>query len=178
MNYRVVGGLFPDLVSAKAAVKELKGAGFAEEDIGLAMRAPAEWAEQAPKEASGTRAAEEATEGAVSGGLLGGLAGYLAAAGIVGVPGIGPLLAAGLLAVIATGAGVGAAAGGLVGALVGSGIPNTEAEYWSAHIEQGQVLVTVKTRDRVADARHILQRHHAETEIGPEPKEQAGTIII
>ena len=49
---------------------------------------------------------------------MGGGAGLLAGLGLLAIPGLGPVVAAGWLAAPAVGAAAGAAAGGLVGALV------------------------------------------------------------
>jgi len=56
--------------------------------------------------------------GAGIGGVLGGGAGLLAGLGMLAIPGLGPVVAAGWLASLAVGAAAGATAGGLVGALV------------------------------------------------------------
>jgi hypothetical protein len=96
-NIRIAAGLFPDLPSAKDAVTELKAAEFTDKEIGLAMRSPAE-TESTTVDVTGTRAPEEAATGAVGGVVLGGLAGLLVAAGVVAIPGVGPLLAGGSLA--------------------------------------------------------------------------------
>lgn len=59
--------------------------------------------------------------------MLGGGAGLLAGLGILAIPGLGPVLAAGWLASTLVGAGAGAATGGLVGALAGAGIDDADA---------------------------------------------------
>ena len=169
----IVAGLFPDLHTAKDAVKELKAAGFTDKDIGLAMQNPSE-TEGTAEVITGTRATEEAATGVVGGGVLGGLAGLLVAAGVVAIPGVGSLLAGGSLvsvlgstgASVAAGVGLGATAGGLVGALVGLDIPELEARHFEAAIRSGRVLVLVKTSEKISDARTILQRHGAETDVG------------
>jgi len=89
---RIVAGLFADVHLAKEAVTELKAAGFTDKEIGLAMRDRTE-ASEPPETVTDTRSTEEAATGAVGGGILGGLTGLLVAAGVVVVPGIGPLLA-------------------------------------------------------------------------------------
>jgi hypothetical protein len=168
-------GLFSDLHTAKDAVKELKQAGFTDKQIGLAMRCPDE-AEGAGEVVTSTRATQEATTGAVGGGVLGGLAGLLVAAGVVAIPGVGPLLAGGALASslgitgasAAAGAGIGAAAGGFVGALVGLDIPELKARQFESAIRSGRVLVLVNARGRVSEARAILQRHGGDTDVDDE----------
>jgi hypothetical protein len=136
---RVVAGLFPDIRSARAVVTELKAVGFTNKEIGLAMTNPTENA-TSTETVTDTRAAEEATTGAVGGGVLGGLTGLLIAAGVVAIPGLGALLAGGVLASalgvtgasVVAGTGLGAAAGGLVGGLIGFDIPESEARHFES----------------------------------------------
>jgi hypothetical protein len=184
---RVVAGLFPDIRSARAAVTELKAVGFTNKEIGLAMTNPTENA-TSTETVTDTRAAEEATTGAVGGGVLGGLTGLLIAAGVVAIPGLGALLAGGVLAStlgvtgasVVAGSGLGAAAGGLVGGLIGLDIPESEARHFEAGIRSGRVLVLVHTRERVEEAQAILQRHHGDTDVGAKPSssEDSGAILI
>jgi hypothetical protein len=172
LDRRVVGALFGDRGSAEAAIAELKDAGFASDQIGVAMRDRT--AEGALIEETGTAAAASATTGALGGGLLGGLVGFLVGVGALAIPGIGPVVAGGVLAstfgiaggTALAGAGIGAAAGGLVGALVGLGIPEEEARHFERGIKAGGTLVTVHAPGRVADALSILERHGGDT--GPE----------
>jgi hypothetical protein len=181
---RMVGGLFPDLASAKNAVQDLKAAGFTDEQIGLAMRDRTEHGELI--EESGTKAGEEAVKGAVGGGLLGGLTGFLVAAGVLAIPGVGPILAGGALAsafglaggAVAAGAGIGATAGGIIGGLVGLDIPETEAQQFEAGIRSGRILVIVRTGGRVREALNVLERHGGDTGVGPTGSRSPGTTLL
>src|ERR1051326_4417806 len=62
---------------------------------------------------------QQKSPGAVAGGsaLIGGIAGLAAGLGAMALPGVGPAIAVGPLAVAIGSAGIGAAAGGLIGAL-------------------------------------------------------------
>ena len=184
---RVVAGLFPDMRSARDTVTELKAAGFTNKEIGLAMTNPTETA--TPTETvTDTRAAEEAATGAVGGGVLGGLTGLLVAAGVVAIPGLGALLAGGVLASslgitgasVVAGTGLGAVTGGLVGGLIGLDIPESDARHFEAGIRSGRVLVLVHARERIEEAQAILQRHHGGTDVGTKPSspEDSGAILI
>lgn len=184
---RVVAGLFPDLRSARDAVTELKAAGFTNKDIGLAMTNPTGAA--APTEdITGTRATEEAATGAAGGGVLGGVTGLLIAAGVVTIPGLGPLLAGGMLASalgvtgasVVAGTGLGAAAGGLVGGLIGLDIPESEARHFETGVRSGRVLVLVHTSGRVEESLTIFRRHGGETDVGaaPSSSDNSGTVLI
>jgi hypothetical protein len=165
----VVAGLFTEREAAVAAIDDLKTAGFAPDDVGVAMRDRSDQGDLAQE--TGTKAAGGAATGAVGGGLLGGALGLLVGLGALAIPGIGPVLAGGALATAfglgggtaVAGAGIGAAAGGLVGALVGMGIPEADAQRFEEGFNAGGVLVTVNGGARAADARTILQRHGADT---------------
>ena len=85
--------------------------------------------------------------GAGIGGVVGGGAGLLAGLGLLAIPGLGPVVAAGWLAATAVGAAAGAATGGLVGALVGAGVSHGEAEVYSESVRRGGTLVSVRVPD-------------------------------
>ena len=85
--------------------------------------------------------------GAGVGAAVGGVVGILAGLGLIAIPGIGPLVAAGWLATTAAGIGAGAAVGGLVGALVKSGVPHEQAEVYEENVRRGGTLVAVQADD-------------------------------
>jgi hypothetical protein len=91
--------------------------------------------------------AEGAGAGASIGAVLGGTAGLLAGLGIMAIPGLGPVVAAGWLAATATGAVAGGAVGGIIGALTQSGVPKEEAELYAEGIRRGGTLVTARVPD-------------------------------
>ena len=88
--------------------------------------------------------ASGAATGAGVGAAVGGGAGLLAGLGMLAIPGIGPLVAAGWLAATAVGVAGGAAAGGAVGALVDLGIDDDEAPVYSEAFRRGKVGLTVR----------------------------------
>jgi hypothetical protein len=92
--------------------------------------------------------AEGAADGAVTGGVIGGGVGLLAGLGMLAVPGIGPIVAAGWLASTAAGAAAGAAAGGLLGGIVGAltheGVDRKDAEVYAESIRRGGAVVIVR----------------------------------
>jgi uncharacterized protein (TIGR02271 family) len=156
-------GLFSDRSQAEVAINDLKRAGFAEDEIGVAMRDRTAQGELV--EDTGTQAAEGATKGAVGGGVLGGLVGLLGGIGAIAIPGLGPIFAAGWLGSTLAGAGIGAAAGGILGALVGAGVPEEEARHFESGFKSGGILVTVKANRRPGEAVDVLRRHGAD--LGP-----------
>jgi hypothetical protein len=173
---RTVVGLFDDYGQAQNVVQELIDNGYRNQDISVFANENAHGLRETRERGvgdSGNRAGEGAGAGAVGGTVLGGAIGLLVGAGLLAIPGIGPVLAAGPLAAAvgsaaatagagALGAGIGAAAGGLLGALVGVGIPEEDAEYYTEGVRRGGTLVTIQTEDRLADdAQRIMQRHGA-----------------
>lgn len=164
-----VAGLFRDRHDAERAIEALRDAGFTREQIGIAMRDRTAQGEVI--EETGTHAAEGAATGIVGGGLLGALAGFLVATGALAIPGIGPVVAGGVLAstfgivggTAVAGAGIGAAAGGILGALIGMGIPEHEARHFEAGVRSGGALVTVTAPGRAAEAVAILERSGGDT---------------
>jgi uncharacterized protein (TIGR02271 family) len=164
-RHRTVVGLFTDRSEAESAIRDLKQAGFTDREVGVAMRDRDE--QRDLMEGTGSTAAEGAAVGAVSGGLVGGLVGLL---GSLLIPGVGPIVAGGVLASVLTGAGIGAAAGGIIGALMGLGVPETDARHFDSGLRSGGVLVTVDAGDRVLEALDILERHEAD--LGPSNAER------
>jgi hypothetical protein len=151
-------GVFEDHAPAKAAVDELRAAGFGYDHIGMALREVPEVEDVAALAESSGAIEAGAKRSMLAGGLLGGLLG--AAASFL-IPGIGPVVAGGLLVGVGTGIVVGAAAGGLVGGLTGLGLPEEEAHYYDQEFRLGRVVVTVRAGDRFAEAQEILRKHGA-----------------
>ncbi len=102
--------------------------------------------------------------GASAGTVLGGGAGLLAGLGMLAIPGVGPVVAAGWLIATLTGAGIGAAAGGLLGSLTGAGVDKNDAAHYADHVGRGGTLVTVRTEDAmVPQVESILEHGEART---------------
>jgi uncharacterized membrane protein len=101
-------------------------------------------------------------EDAGIGAVLGGLGGWLVGLGLLSIPGIGPVVAAGPLFTALTGALVGAEAGSLVGVLHGFGVADYEAKSHAKRVSEGKTLVLVKTEEqRVNQVEAVLRQHRA-----------------
>ncbi|MHB8955402.1 MAG: YsnF/AvaK domain-containing protein [Pirellulaceae bacterium] len=149
-------GVFDNREYAQQAVRELKQAGFREDQIGIATRSD-EHSETATQE--GSLAEEGAIAGVATGAGIGGLWALGIAAGFL--PAIGPVIAGGILASLVASAAAGAAVGGLAGALIGLGIPEEEAEHYEQEFRAGRTIVTVKPDGRYQEALAILRRFGA-----------------
>ncbi len=151
---QAISRVYDTYAQARQVLAELETAGIPSSDISLIANKYGSEAHSDVTDASGAAA------GAGVGAAVGGGAGLLAGLGIMAIPGIGPVVAAGWLAATALGAAVGAATGGLVGALADLGVPREHAEVYSEAIRRGGTLVTVRVPEaQVAQAQTILDRH-------------------
>lgn len=123
--------------TASVVVQNLEDAGVSSSDISVVGR------DERAKESN-------AAEGAGIGAGVGGAAGLLAGLGMLAIPGIGPVVAAGWLAATAAGAVAGAAAGGLVGSFTSAGVDEDEAHYYAETVRRGGTVVSVKASDEHA----------------------------
>ncbi len=154
---KTVTGLFDDYSDASAAVSVLEERGVPSSDISIVSNNADE------RHGKSTNAAEGAGTGAGIGAAVGGVGGLLTGLGIMAIPGVGPVVAAGWLAATAAGAVAGAvaggAAGGLIGALTESGVPEDHAHVYAEGVRRGGTLVTAKVEDSLyADAQDILRQ--------------------
>lgn len=144
-------GVFPNYRDTEIALRELKNSGFSMEKVSVIVRDGDRHDDIAGVEveaAEGNQADQGATAGAVTGGALGGLTGLLVGLGTLAIPGVGPILLAGVeataIATTLAGGAIGATAGGILGALVGLGIPEEKAKMYSDRVSQGDYLVIVE----------------------------------
>ena len=136
---RTVSRLYDTYGDAQRAVSALEAAGFSTSEIGMVSRYRDD--ETLADTASG------AATGATAGAVIGGGAGLLAALGVIAIPGIGPLVAAGVLATTLVGAAGGSVVGGLIGALTDYGVSEEDAHLYSEAVRRGSSLVTVRADD-------------------------------
>lgn len=163
---RTITRLFNSHTEAMSAVTELEQAGVPHDDISLIASNADNWHDghkhdRAHMGDGDNETAEGAGKGATTGGLIGGGAGLLAGLGMLAIPGLGPVVAAGWLASTAVGAIAGAVAGGATGGLLGAlkdaGHTDDEAQVYSEGVRRGGTLVSVKTDEaRAADVERVL----------------------
>ncbi len=159
---KTVIGLFDYAADAYAAQGDLLGSGVDRGRVSVLTSTSNRDYRTEKNEAERTEAGEGASIGATAGAIAGGAAALLATLGLLAIPGIGPVLAAGPIVAVLAGAGIGAAAGGLVGGLIGLGIPEHEAEVYSEGVNRGGTLLTVDASDEDADRiAAVLSQHNA-----------------
>ena len=139
---------------AQQVVRDLESLGVPSGDISLVAN------KHVSDQYADVEDASEAGTGAGLGAALGGGAGLLAGLGMLAIPGLGPVVAAGWLASTAVGAAAGAATGGIIGSLIDSGEDENTAHVYSESVRRGGTLVTVRTDEaRGAEIQAILNRH-------------------
>jgi hypothetical protein len=84
------------------------------------------------------------------GAAVGGAAGLLAGLGLMAIPGVGPVVAAGWLVSTLAGAAAGGAAGSVVGALTQAGVSKEDADIYAEGLRRGGAVVSARVPD--ADA--------------------------
>lgn len=149
-------GVFDDRLAAQKAVDDLLQNKFSADQVGYVLRGSDVVQGGMITDAVGTKDAKGAVTGAVTGATVGGLA---AAAVTALIPGVGPILAAGTLAMFFGYAAAGAAIGGIFGAMTGLGISEDEARYYEKAFNEGKALVAVKAGTRASEAASILRKH-------------------
>lgn len=159
--------IYDDASLARQAIQALEAAGFTSDEVSVVRQdGDEDWT------VSHSDSVEDgATTGATVGLAAGAGAGLLAALGIIAIPGLGPLVAAGMLATTLATAAAGAVGGGIVGALIDYGVSEEDAPIYAENLRRGGTLISVRTDDaRAGNAELILQRY-SPVDIG----ERAGT---
>lgn len=136
-----VFGIYATPATAENGVDHLLSLGFTNPAISVLM--PDDETTRAFAHEKNTKAPEGTATGAATGGVIGGTLGLLAGIGMLAIPGIGPLIAAGPIVAALAGVGAGGAVGGVVGALVGMGIPEYEAKRYEGAVKGGGTLLSV-----------------------------------
>lgn len=160
MDKRIIGGVFSKVGQAEKAITDLQHHGYGSNDISVFAKDKNKVSvledemDTSVTSNNGGRvknAGKGAGLGAVSGGALGGIGGLIAGLGLLAIPGIGQIAAAGPIAATLTGAGLGAGGGGIVGALVGAGMPERDAHQYENHLKDGKIIVIVEATEKLQD---------------------------
>ncbi|HXW56183.1 MAG TPA: general stress protein [Candidatus Cybelea sp.] len=157
-----VFGIYSNTAEVEGAIDTLQAAGFRSSDISVLF--PENVGNKELTQEKRTKAPEGAAAGGVSGAVLGGTLGWLAGMGMIAIPGVGPLIAAGPILSALAGVGIGGTVAGITGALIGTGIPEYEARKYVGRVKSGGILMSVQTDDGewARKARSILRDTGAE----------------
>src|SRR5436309_3909005 len=166
-----VAGIFAARADAEAAVERLRALGIGENNISLLMpgTTPEQLDERVPTTETEQPGMRKALCGTVGGalGIAGGLHLGLTLASLF-VPGVGPVLAAGVIGAALLGAGgaaAGVAAGGSIEEHLAAGLPHDELFVYEDALRQGRmVVIAVADSDEQGEAaRHAQAQAGAET---------------
>ncbi len=144
-NIIKVVGVYEREQEAIKAIEELKQQGYSLEEISVLSKEKDVLTEL--EENTGTKAMKGMEAGVVTGGVLGSSFGLLA--GIVGfaIPGLGPILAAGPIAMALAGGIAGVGIAGIAGTLVGLGISEGDADRYESDVKEGKILVLAEQNE-------------------------------
>ena len=151
-----ISRLYSNYGDARAAVRQLEAAGVSHNDISI-IASNAEKFYDNGKDTYPDRdldgkddRAESAGTGAAVGAAVGGGAGLLAGLGLMAIPGVGPVVAAGWLVSTLAGAAVGGATGGTLGALTQAGISDDDAHVYAEGLRRGGAVVSARVEEKDA----------------------------
>lgn len=143
-----ISRLYDNYSDAQRAVNDLEAAGVPDSDISIVANNSDNWYGEDGKVDRDRDGVDDRAEGAGAGAGIGagvgGAAGLLAGLGVLAIPGLGPVVAAGWLAATAVGAAAGAATGGIIGALTQAGISREDADVYAEGVRRGGTLVTAR----------------------------------
>jgi hypothetical protein len=172
-------GIYASREMAENAVDRMLAEGFRNEDLSVLLQDNVGSRDLGHEKH--TKAPEGATTGVVAGGVIGGTIGLLAGIGVLAVPGLGPLIAAGPIIAALSGIGSGGMVGGVIGALVGAGIPEYEAKRYEGRIREGGILLSIHcdNSEWVAKAKQLLRESGAEdvAAAGEQPADLSGKAL-
>ena len=151
---RTITKVYDSYGQARQAVADLETAGIPSSEISLLAN------KYVSEQYENVDEVSETATGAGIGALVGGTAGLLAGLGLLAIPGLGPVVAAGWLASTALGVAAGGATGGIIGALVDAGEPEEHAHVYSEAVRRGGTMVSVRVDESQASkVQGILDRH-------------------
>ena len=162
-----ISRLYNNYGDARAAVRQLEAAGVSHGDISVIASNAENWYKDGKdtypdRDLDGKDdRAEAAGTGAALGATAGGAAGLLAGLGLMAIPGVGPVVAAGWLVSTLAGAAAGGATGGALGALTQAGVSKDEAHVYAEGLRRGGAVVSARVADSDADRLQATMDHSA-----------------
>jgi hypothetical protein len=151
-----ISRLYDNYTDAQQVVQDLEAAGLRSDDISIVASNADNWYKKSDRKMTGRKdrdhdgtddRVEGAEAGAGIGAVVGGTAGLLAGLGVLAIPGVGPVVAAGWLIATAAGAVAGGATGGIIGTLTQAGVSKEDAPVYAEGVRRGGTLVTARVPD-------------------------------
>jgi hypothetical protein len=147
-----ISRLYDSHAEARAAVRDLEASGVSHGDISIIASNADNWYDAKNNKTYPDRdldGRDDRAEGAATGGgigaLAGGTAGLLTGLGLMAIPGVGPVVAAGWLVATLTGAAAGGATGSIIGALSQqAGLSKEETEVYAEGLRRGGAIVSAR----------------------------------
>jgi len=157
-----ISRLYNSHAEARAAVRDLEAAGVSHGDISILASNAENWYDAKNNTYSDRNldGSDDRAEGAAAGGgigaLAGGAAGLLTGLGLIAIPGVGPVVAAGWLVTTLAGAAAGGATGGIIGALSQqAGLSKEDSEVYAEGLRRGGAIVSARVEE--ANAARLQQ---------------------
>lgn len=147
-------GIFEEENQAIRVINRLKEIGYYEDDITVVAKDKKKLSRLGNKTNIDTTTdsnSDKVSMGAATGGALGAIAAAIPALGLITIPGIGPILAAGPIVGIFGGAITGGVAGGLISAFIKMGVKEEKAKEYRREVEEGKIVILVENRDILRD---------------------------
>lgn len=162
---RTITRLFDTHSDAENAVRALEARGVPSSDISIvANNSSGAHGSGSGADATGVNDDGDVNRGVSTGALVGGAGGLLAGLGLLAIPGLGPIVAAGWLLSTAAGAGIGALGGGVTGGIVGAlknaGHTEDDANVYSEGVRRGSTMLTARIPDSMSDEAVTLLDSH------------------
>jgi hypothetical protein len=161
---KTITRLFDNYSDATNAINALERLGVPRDDLSIMANERDSADGGAQTDTEHTNDGDDLVRGASTGAALGGAGGLLAGLGLLTIPGLGPIVAAGWIASAAFGAGLGflggAATGTIVGALKDAGHSEEEAHVYSEGMRRGGTLVSARVDDALVGEVEELFRHN------------------
>jgi len=149
MDQQCVVGVFDSLSTTRSILEKLEQAGYSDAQVSLVTSSVENQVKDEEMLEYGDKSGVKAAKGAGMGGLVG----LLLGSPLLLIPGVGPLLIAGPLAMGLTGGIV----GGFMGAMAGWGVEPDNLAKYEQKVQDGAVLIVVQgAPDEVARAHGIL----------------------
>ncbi len=163
---KTITRLFDDYSDATAALHDLERLGVPHDSVSIVANNADGAHGDAATSLGDVNDHGDVSRGVSTGAAVGGVGGLLAGLGLLAIPGLGPIVAAGWLASTVVGAGIGAAGGAATGTIVGAlkdaGHSDDEAHVYSEGVRRGGTLLSARVDDSLAtDAEAVLDRNRS-----------------